>query len=140
VDARVSIRLHVEAGMSIIYGELLLAFGVILFFVILIGTRNPVKPFWAGDLLLENFYPLVIIHSFFFGIYLLVKGLVTFSDLDFGWIQSVLCIGIPAAAFWIMKRLDVRRRLEKFKAQAEIEKSKKAGGVNEPLPPGRIAA
>ena len=59
--------------MELVYGELLIAAGVLLFFIVLIGARNPKSPVWASNFLLENFHPIVIILTWFFGIYLGIK-------------------------------------------------------------------
>jgi len=107
--------------MDIIYGELLLAVGAILFLVVLIGTRNPEKPIWVTDVLLEIFYPVVVTACLFFGFYLIAKGLFSFLTAAFDLMLLIQFISILAATLFVIRHLKVRQRLDKFKAQAKLE-------------------
>ena len=106
--------------MDIVYGELILALGVILFLVVLIGTRNPDKPFWINDILLELFYPVVVTACFIFGSYLIAKGLFSLLTAAFDLMLLIQSISILAATFFIIRQLKVRQRLDKFKVQAKL--------------------
>jgi|GEM_PF-3248267 len=115
-----------------VFGELLLALGVILFLVVLIGARNPKKQFWAAEFLLEDFYPPLIILCGIFGSYLLFKGFFESSQAGFGTREIVLLPCILAATVFFIQRLKVRKRLAEFDAHKAAGRTTAPGGG---LPP-----
>ena len=107
--------------MELVYGESLIAAGVLLFFIVLIGARNPKSPVWASNFLLENFHPIVIILTWFFGIYLGIKGLSAAFKGEFSALEIILLPVIPAITLYMVKRMQVRKRLSEFKSLEQAD-------------------
>ncbi|MEE4164589.1 MAG: hypothetical protein V2I35_01225 [Desulfocapsaceae bacterium] len=123
--------------MYLLYGVLFVSVAVLSFAVLLIGCRNPQRPFWAGEGVVANvFLPLAI--------GLLIMGSINVLQSLFMYGPSVAEIGysvlvlVSAVGAYLM--LNVRRHLAHFAAQ---ERSavildgdfKKNNQENQPEPP-----
>ena len=107
--------------MELVYGESLIAAGVLLFFIVLLGARNPKSPVWASNFLLENFHPIIIILTWFFGVYFGIRGILAALKGDFSSLEIILLPVIPAITLYVVKRMQVRKRLGEFKSLEQTE-------------------
>ena len=101
-------------AMYLLSGVSLLSVAVLSFVVLLIGCRNPVRPFWAGEGLVANVYlPL--------GIGMLIMGAVNVLQSLFQFYPSLVEVGysalVLALAVGIYMMLNVRKHLADYQAQ-----------------------
>lgn len=100
--------------MKVVLGESLLALGLILFAVVAIGARNPRRPAWAAELLLENVYPPLIIVIWFFGVFSLAMGFPAILNGGFRWMEGGLFLIILVFTIYLLKRINMGGRLAEF--------------------------
>lgn len=100
--------------MYLLYGVSLLSVAVLSFVVLLIGCRNPVRPFWAGEGLVANIYLPIAIG-------MLIMGAVNVLQSFFQFFPSIAEVGysvlVLALAVGIYMMLNVRKHLAQYRAQ-----------------------
>ncbi len=100
--------------MYLLYGVSLLSVAVLWFVVLLIGCRNPVRPFWAREGIVANVYLPVAIGMLIMGAVNVLQSLFQFfpSIVEVGYSALVLAL---AVGIYVM--LNVRKRLAEYCAQ-----------------------
>lgn len=87
---------------------------MLLFMMALLGTRNPVKPFWANEMVMSCFITTSIVALLAIGTAYVIQSLLNGSWpslKDFGYTGVIL-----AASFLLYKYMGVRRKIEAYEA------------------------
>lgn len=106
--------------MLVVYGTAGIALAVLVFGVALIGSRNPVPAFWAGESLVANIYVPLIVVLAVLGIGCYLKFILTIGSQDVSAGDIGLAVGIAALGLVILKRLRIKEHLAAFDT---VEKS-----------------
>ena len=103
--------------MFLFYGVLCLCFTVLLFVVTMLGSRNPVRPFWAAESLVANILTPLILGFLVMGIAYCAKafmGEVQPGFLEWGYAGLSLVVTVV-----VIMLLGVRKKLAEFDAEEE---------------------
>ena len=103
--------------MYLLYGVVGLSFTVLLFSISLLGTRNPVRPFWAQESIVANVLTPLMLGFFLFGLSYITKEVLSGFQSSFSeWTYTALTIAGTVA---IIKLLRIRKKLTGFASAAK---------------------
>jgi len=106
--------------MLLIIGTTGLALSVLIFAIGLIGCRNPRRPVWARDILVETVYLPVIMCLALVGVGCFAKFILAADSRPPDVMEITLMAGIAAATLLLLKLMRIRQRLSEYEA---IEKT-----------------
>jgi hypothetical protein len=101
--------------MYFLYGVVCLCFAALLFAKTLLGTRNPVRPFWAGESIVANVLTPAILGFIVLGIGACSKAFMAdvlpgLLELGCAAISAVVTVGI-------VRMMGIRKKLAAFSAE-----------------------
>lgn len=101
--------------MYLLYGVLCLCLTALLFVVTLLGARNPVRPFWAGEQMFANvLVPLIL------GFLVLAIGFgaqAFMAEVLPGFLEWGYAAAAAMATVAVLMMMGVRKKLEAFSAE-----------------------
>lgn len=100
--------------MLLVYGTAGLALAMLAFGIVLIGSRNPQEPTWAGEALVANVYTPIIVVLAVLGTGSLVKFILSFGSQPLGLTEIALAAVIAAAGIILLKMLRIKKHLAAF--------------------------
>ena len=100
--------------MYFFYGVLCLSLAVLLFAITLLGSRNPIRPAWAGESIVANILTPAMLGLFVMGIAYVTK--VFLVDSQPGLMELVYAALAVAGTVAIIMMLGIRRKLAAFAA------------------------
>ncbi len=113
--------------MTLFYGVLLACVSAIFFSIVLLGSRNPKSPKWAGEFLVGSFYIPMIMGLAVCSVFFLFKAFLTDSLDAKALLSSGITLGICVLILWQMK---IGQKIKKF-ALEESTPSSSSGAVLE---------
>ena len=129
--------------MSLVYGVFCMSLAVVAFGIIMIGARNPARPFWATNFIVANLYVTGMVILALVGLGLVGKAIGAWSQLSFGPMEAVLAVFGVLFGPTGWKLLKVRTRIEAYSRLAgspqaiERQGSNGARDMNRPPKPRR---
>ena len=106
--------------MLLVYGTSGIALAVLVFGVILVGSRNPRPSFWASESLVANIHVPLIILLTVLGVGCYLKFILSFGSQAVGVKDIGLAVGIAAVSLVMLKLLRIKEHLAAFDT---VEKS-----------------
>ena len=101
--------------MVLIAGDILAAFCVFYYCMIMLLARNPVKKsWWSSPMLMESLHLFMILGSAIMGLVLILKGILQISSVKEAGIQTVVFLCVLVTVVWMVKKMRVKERLAEF--------------------------
>jgi hypothetical protein len=104
--------------MKIIIGTLCISLSVIAYCVVLLGVRDPRKPWWAADIWVGNFHILVIMGLGLGGFTTIGSALVSWKDGGAGIWHALVATALLAAMVVGVKFMRIKKRLARLERLA----------------------
>ena len=107
--------------MKIIIGTLCISLSVIAYCIVLLGVRDPRKPWWAADMWVGNFHILVIMGLGLGGLTTIGSAFVEWKNGGAGIWHLLVSIALLAATVVGVKVMRIKNRLARLERLATCE-------------------
>jgi hypothetical protein len=97
------------------WGVICTCLSVVLFVLVLVGSRNPAKPRWAGDLMVQYVWVIAMISFAASGLVMIGSALGAEAQAigTQEWVGSLVVAGVTIALLWVIAP---RKRLQRYAA------------------------
>jgi small-conductance mechanosensitive channel len=107
--------------MNIIIGTLCISLSVFAYCIVLLGVRDPRKPWWAADMLVGNCYILIIMGLGLGGLLAIGATVVTWKTAGAGIWHVLIAAALMAATVAGVKSMRIKERLARLENLASAE-------------------
>jgi len=114
--------------MYLVYSVALLGLATVIFVIVLVGARAPVKPAWAAHWLVDDMGCVAITALIGFGLIFVGSFVFSVQSQPIELMEITLATGIAAAYYLILRLIAPRRRL----AEYALQRAEPTGSDREP--------
>ena len=120
--------------MDLVYSVAILGVATVLWVVVILAARNPVKPAWAANWLVDDLSCVTITALIGFGVSFGVSFAFSLKSQPIGLVEIAVAAAIAFACYLIVRLMAPRRRLAEYASQLAA----RTAGDGEPSTAGII--
>jgi hypothetical protein len=120
--------------MDLVYSVAILSVATVLWVVVILAARNPVKPAWAPNWLADDLGCVAVTALIGFGGSFGVSFVFNFKSQPIGLVEIALAAGIASVCYLVVRLMAPRRRLAEYASQL----AERTGGDSEASTAGLI--
>ena len=100
--------------MDLVYSIACLGLATVLAVLVILAVHRPVKPAWASENLIANFWCVTITGLIAFGLGFAIRYALDIQSQSYGMVEILLCVGLLAGYTAILMLMAPRRRLADY--------------------------